>query len=235
MSGANDDQYSLAGEYVLGLLDAQAAADVLRAAETDPALAEAIAYWQAQLDPLADTLGEVPPTAQLWDRIRADLEAPARSPRAVPPLRAITPPALFWRPVAMGALLLAACLAGVLVWTESVRQSEVPRVPAIALLTAQGSLAPSARLEVLASGNVVVVPLTKLPDLPGEQMDLWAWPREAPAPVLLGRIARDGGALPFRFPAREGTPVMITREKRGVGTPKTPGPTMYAGLLTVWR
>jgi anti-sigma-K factor RskA len=232
MSGASDDRDSLAGEYVLGLLDGQAAAQVLRAAATDPALADAIAYWQARLDPLADTLGEVPPTAQLWGRIKADLavrtEVPA--PRAVAP-----PPARFWRPVAVGSLLLAACLAGLLLWTQTIRQAAAPRLPAIALLTAPGSLTPSARLQVFASGELVVVPLTKLPDMPGEQMDLWAWPREAPAPVLLGRIPEAGGALPFRFPAREGTPVMITREPSGNATPKTPGPTMYAGLLTVWR
>jgi len=231
MSGATDDQYSLAGEYVLGLLDTQAAADFERAAARDPALADAIAYWQTRLDPLTDTLGEVPPSAQLWNRIKADLEPRALSPAAPP----APPPALFWRPVAVGGLLLAACLAGVLLWTLTVRQVTSAHVPAIALLTAPGSLTPSARLVISGSGDVVVVPLTKLPDMPGEQMDLWAWPSEAPAPVLLGPIAQDGGTLPFRFPAREGTPVMITREPLGSGAPTTPGPTLYAGLLTVWR
>jgi anti-sigma-K factor RskA len=66
-------------------------------------------------------------------------------------------------------------------------------------------------------------------------MDLWAWPREAPAPVLLGRVAQDGGTLPFRFPAREGTPVMITSELQGGAPPGAPGPTLYAGLLAAWR
>ncbi len=221
----------LAGEFVLGLLDAQAAADVQRAAESDPALAAAIAYWQARLDPMLDALPDVPPTAQLWARIAADMHTPAAVPVAHM-VKPAPPPASFWRPLAIGSLALAACLAGLLVWPIKFRQAAAPRLPAVALLAAPGSLVPSARLQVFASGEVVVVPLAKLPVAQGRQMDLWAWPREAPAPVLLGRLAQDGGTLPYRFPAREGTPVMITSEPQGDGTPSTPGPTLYAGLLT---
>ena len=43
---------ALAGEYVLGTLDARAAAAVERAMATDPALRAAVAAWEARLAPL---------------------------------------------------------------------------------------------------------------------------------------------------------------------------------------
>jgi anti-sigma-K factor RskA len=43
---------ALAGEYVLGTLDARAAAEVVRAMETDAALRQAVAAWEARLAPL---------------------------------------------------------------------------------------------------------------------------------------------------------------------------------------
>jgi anti-sigma-K factor RskA len=233
MSGARDERDARAGEYVLGLLDAAEAAALLRAAETDPALAAAIDFWQARLDPLADSLPEVPPTSLLWARIRTDM--PDRAPVVAAPPPAAAPEARFWRPLAVGGLLLAACLAGLLLWSGLLRQQAVRAYPAVALLTAPGSLSPSARLQVFASGEAVLVPLAKLPVPEGRQMDLWAWPREAPAPVLLGRVGQDGGTLPFRFPARDGTPVMITSEPQGGAPPGAPGPTLYAGLLAAWH
>jgi anti-sigma-K factor RskA len=235
MSGAEAND-SLAGEYVLGLLDDEAAAAVLRAAATDERLASAIDFWQARLAPLADGLPPVPPTRQLWARIAADIAEKPSLPLPLPerPLAPRLQPG-FWRPLAIGGLLLAACLAAFIAWSENTAPSAGSPFQAVALLAAPGSISASARLQVLASGEVVVVPLQKLVLPPGRQMDLWAWPRERPAPLYLGTIRPDGGAIPLRFPPRDGTPVMITSERLGEGPPAEPGPTLYAGLLTTWR
>jgi anti-sigma-K factor RskA len=226
---SRDEKDMLAGEYVLGLLGAAAAAAVALEAETDSELASAIAFWQARLDPLADSLAPVPPTRQLWARIAADMEpASAAVSRRKPARQA-------WRSTAIASLLLAACLAVVIGWQRLGAPAPGPAFKAEALLAAPGSFVASARVQVVSSGAMVLVPLQKLVVPEGRQMDLWAWPREEKAPVLLGRVRADGGATPFPYPPREGTPVMITDEKAGMGVPTTPGPTLYAGLLTISR
>jgi anti-sigma-K factor RskA len=224
MSGETD---ILAAEYVLGLLSEAEAATVSLQAAKDPKLAQAIAFWQARLDPLADTLTPVAPTRHLWARIAADTQDQ--------PAQVITYPVAAWRRTAIASLLLAACLAAFIGWSQVLAPAPAPAFKAEALLAAPGSVIASVRVQVLRSGEIIIVPLQKLSESAGEQMDLWAWPREEKAPVLLGVIRPDGGARPFPFPAREGTPVMITAEKQGSGVPNSPGPTLYAGLLTVSR
>jgi len=223
----SQDTDMLAAEYVLGLLGEADAARVSHQAATDKKLAQAIAFWQARLDPLTDTLTPVPPTRQLWARIAADTQAqfvPATAPRS---------PA--WRGTAIASLLLAACLAAFIGWSQFFTLAPAPTFKAEALLAAPGSVVASVRVQVLRSGEMVIVPLQKLTASEDRQMDLWAWPREEKAPVLLGAIRPDGGARPFPYPPREGTPVMITADKPVAGAPTTPGPTLYAGLLTVSR
>jgi anti-sigma-K factor RskA len=230
---SQDDPTILAGEYVLGLLTEAQAAALLQKAATDPALAQAIVYWQARLDPLADTLAPVPPSNRLWARIAADTDRPAAVAETLSPSAANDA----WRPLAIASLLLAACLAAFIGWSQFLapRNAPAPTFRAEALLTAPGSVLASIRVQILRSGEIVVVPLQKLDIDPAQQMDLWAWPREAKAPVLLGAVAADGGTRPFPYPARDGTPVMITRETAGAGAPAAPGPTLYAGLLVASR
>jgi anti-sigma-K factor RskA len=228
----SEERDALAGEYVLGLLSEAEAAALEAEAASDPELARTIAFWRARLDPLTDQLAPATPTRQLWARIAADTTDSAGMP-PVAPRRAA--PGDGWRKTAVASLLLAASLAAFIVWSRVSGPSPAPAFTAVALLAAPGSLQPSVRVQVLHSGEMTMVPLRKLAVAEGRQMDLWAWPREEKAPVLLGAVSEDGGAERFAYPPREGTPVMITDEKRGSGIPATPGPTLYAGLLVVPR
>jgi quercetin dioxygenase-like cupin family protein len=72
----NNDNTVRAGEYVLGVLDAEERAAVERDAATDRELADEIAFWQARLTPLLDTV-EVEPPADLFGRIEAAIAAEA--------------------------------------------------------------------------------------------------------------------------------------------------------------
>jgi hypothetical protein len=58
---------ALAAEYVLGTLEAREAAELARALETDAALREAVAAWEARLAPLS---GPAPPGAAGRRRLR---------------------------------------------------------------------------------------------------------------------------------------------------------------------
>jgi anti-sigma factor ChrR (cupin superfamily) len=82
-----------AAEYVLGTLSAEEREAVARAAEHDPALAEALAAWNAELAPLLSAR-EVEPPADMFARITARIaarttqERPAREERASVTVRA---------------------------------------------------------------------------------------------------------------------------------------------------
>ena len=95
----------LAGEYVLGTLEAaeRAAANVAR--RRDPALEAAIAAWEARLDPLADGIVPVAPPKSLQAQIEAQLSL---APLA--PLVRLERHALRWRRAAIAATALAASL-----------------------------------------------------------------------------------------------------------------------------
>jgi quercetin dioxygenase-like cupin family protein len=72
----NDDNTVRAGEYVLGVLEAEERAAVERDAAGDAKLAAEIAFWQERFTPLVDA-GEVEPPADLFGRIRAALASEA--------------------------------------------------------------------------------------------------------------------------------------------------------------
>jgi anti-sigma-K factor RskA len=227
MSGATPDDPPggwdiLAGEYVLGLLEAEAAFSVEQRARAEPALAAAIARWQNSLDPLADLAPPVPPSDLLWQRIAADIQKP------IAPAQARTNA---WRGIALASLALAAGLAAFIVWTATTRQAVVPWPRAVALLSAPGSAAATLRAQVTGAGTITVVPLRHLDVGAGRQLGFWAWPASEKAPVLLGMISPDGGQLRFPYPPREGTPVMVTSEPEGAASHATPGPTLFLGLL----
>ena len=169
---------ALAGEYVLGTLDAQAAAAVQAAMATDPALRAAVEAWEARLGPLARLAPPEAPPPDLWHRIEARIApaAPARLARRIG----------FWRGWAIGASLAAAGFAALAV---------LPRGPGPA--EGQGgvpSLAGADRTGVvsLADGDSTSgVVVDQSAD--GTVMELWAVPPGAPGPVSLGVLRRGGG------------------------------------------
>jgi anti-sigma-K factor RskA len=237
----------LAGEYVLGLLDAEAARLVEHRARQDPAMAAAIAQWQDRFDPLADLAAPAIAGEATWERIAASLHAahmapvnpaPSAAPRVPAPpndtpadiARLATVRPSPWRALALASMALAACLAA---WLY-LGQRAAPVAPwprAIALLSTPGSATASLRAQVTATGTITVVPLEHLTVAADRRLGFWAWPATEKAPVLLGLISPDGGQVRFPFPPREGTPVMVTLEKPGSPPGSPPGPTLYLGLL----
>jgi anti-sigma-K factor RskA len=230
MSGAGeteDPRDTLAGEYVLGLLDEAAARDVERRATTDAPLAAAIAAWRNRLDPLADLAPPVPPSDVLWHRIAANLPAAPLPAPAPPPAAGNNG----WRLVAIASLAVAACLA-VFIWRDLPAAPPAPWARGVALLSAPGSVQAAIRVQALSDGTMTIVPLEKLPLPDGRRLGFWAWPRSEKAPVLLGMLPPDGGQVRYPFPVQDATPVMVTSEP-GAGPVAAPGPTLFLGLMAV--
>ena len=82
-----EDADIVAGEYVLGSLEAGDAAAIRLRADTDPALLFAIGSWQARLVPLTAMLMPVAPPNSLWVRLANEVGfLEAEAPVSMTPL-----------------------------------------------------------------------------------------------------------------------------------------------------
>ena len=105
----HDEIDVLAGEYVLGTLDAEERAATKLRRRRDPMLNAAIEAWEHRLAPLAETVPSVTPPEKVRVMIE---EALAKIPaaQAGASIVALERRALGWRRVALAASALAACL-----------------------------------------------------------------------------------------------------------------------------
>lgn len=222
---------ALAGEYVLGTLDARSAARVTAALANDAALRDAVAVWERRLAPLSTlAMPEAPPDG-VWDRIDAAIE-PAAAPASARPAPR-RPRLALWRVWAIGATLAAAAFAGV---------AYVPRAPAprfMAVLVTDQSQ-PAFAAEVMPGGGLHLAAMTSMagnrPQAPtGKQWELWGIPPGAKTPTSLGLIPMRGGTLNIAAPAvrpQKDMLIMISVESPG-GSPtgQPAGPVVFFGRL----
>jgi anti-sigma-K factor RskA len=235
MTDKRENRTLLAAEYVLGMLPDERRRAVERLANRDPALAEEIAGWQQEFEPLAELDSPRPPAAHLWDRIEATLEdrvvhaPPSRRSEARDWATSLARRLSFWRAGAIGAGVVAVC-AALLLW-----RGEATMPIAVGLMLPQGTTGEAVRVAVTASDRIYVSPRSTLPVPPGRRLDLWAKPLEAKAPQLLGEIPATGGALRFAGLPSDVTTVMITSDLATPGAATIPGRTLFLGVLAATR
>jgi len=236
MSALDNDSRALAGEYVLGVLEAQDREAAERRLSADGDFRAAVDDWRERLVELDMTADPVPPSPQLWHRIETALDA--LQSQARPDLRqraGLWNSLRFWR--LSGLASAAACLVlaiGLVVLSG--RPTPTPVV--IAVLEAQDST-PGAIVEAYADGSIRLVPLTDIPVPPGRALQVWTlWDRER-GPVPLGLLdgARravlnvDGQPVPRPQQLYE-----ITLEPAtGSPTGRPTGPILYKGLAAAPR
>ncbi|MDD2546053.1 MAG: RNA polymerase subunit sigma-70, partial [Burkholderiaceae bacterium] len=173
MTPPDEDLHALAGEYVLGTLDADTRQAVERRRATEPALQSAVDAWHNRLLPLTQLAAPVPPSAQLWPRIQASLQAldspapaaapgPARASAAAPTARR---PARWsrwwndlglWRGLAGSGFAMAAVLAAVLV-TRIAAPVATPTF--MVVLVAPQDKAPGWVVQASARREIQLIPL----------------------------------------------------------------------------
>jgi anti-sigma-K factor RskA len=213
---------ALAGEYVLGTLDAREARAVEQAMAADPEFQALVEAWEARLAPLtALALPESPPPG-LWDRIEATLDG-ERPAAPAPPVAA--PPRL-WRFWALGASAVAAGLAAVLVLRP------VPSAPLMTVLLTQQDQ--PAWLVEADGGALRLAALNPQPVPTDRVMQLWALPQGATAPTSLGliRTPERYSVTPTTIRPEPGMLIEITLEPPG-GSPtgRPTGPILFIGRL----
>ncbi|HET9018696.1 MAG TPA: anti-sigma factor [Acetobacteraceae bacterium] len=232
----------LAGEYVLGALDAAEMRAVRRRAAVDPLLAAAITGWERRLSPLAEVVAPKTPPAALWSRIEAavaalpeeaaeppSLHAPAE--RLVPPARPPHPPRAVrprrvwpWQLATAASLALAAGLAAFALLPRQAPPIEV------AALTPPNAAAPGFVAEARPDGSVVLTALAPQPVPADRDMELWILPRGQTAPSSLGVLPAKGTRVVLPTAPAPGTQIMVSLEPKGGSKTGAPtGPVLYAG------
>ncbi|HBS61785.1 MAG TPA: hypothetical protein DEB32_03440 [Stenotrophomonas sp.] len=186
----------LAGEYVLGVLDAAQRAEVEQRIARDPGFARLVSQWENRLAPLLDSLGTEAVPAHLWPRIRTSLGWPSvgATPRAWQRTG-------FWQ--GMTALAAVVALVAVLARRDVVPVAPVappvavtPTTPAepeqatrpvTPLLHDDGSPGWLASVDK-AHGKVLMVPVPAPADAAGRAPELWLIPAGG-APRSLGLVS----------------------------------------------
>ena len=220
----------LAGEYVLGVLDAaERAAFELRMVR-EPALARLVEEWQARLLPLDEGLAPVEPRPEVWRRIAQSIQPRPIQPRRPPPRRVGWNRLALWRGWALAA---TAAAFGLLVLLGIER----PPAPQLVAVLNDSNGQP---LWIVSAGSdasrLMARPLGA-PDGQARVPELWLLPRDGRPPVSLGVLDRQGNnrrSLPAPAQAllEPGAALAVSLEPPG-GSPtgQPTGPVVSSGAL----
>jgi anti-sigma-K factor RskA len=226
MTILSDDDIALAGEYVLGLLDAAGEAQTNARIATDNEFAAEVEAWRLRLQSM---LGreEVPPS-HIWTDIEKALPSPSGQDVSHGKL-------IFWRTLT-GISVSAAAILGILLLQEPDAQPvpapEAPMIAALGSETGNASLTASYQAD---SGRMIVTPVSL--DTGELYPELWIIPADG-TPRSLGIVAsKDATSMTVPADLRQymgaGGTLAITPEPQGGGPGGKPsGPVIASGKIT---
>jgi anti-sigma-K factor RskA len=178
----DSDDKTLAGEYVLGLLEGAAQLDAERRLASDPTFAGAVEAWRVRFGAFDDTAELQPASDELWRRIEVGVPAVARRAAREP-----TAWTRFWnnlaalRATALGASLAALLLAVGLGFAIRAATQQPTMVAVLLDGTRAGAV-----VHAFADGRVVLVPITSINVPPGRALEVWTLPSRERGPVSVG-------------------------------------------------
>jgi anti-sigma-K factor RskA len=220
----------LAGEYVLGTLEAWQAREVEAALATTAPLRVAVARWEARLVGLAEIAPPEPPLPALWSRIEEQIrlaELPRMSPAEQRKHRGrLLGNLAFWRWSTVGLAAATAALAFLLLAPR-------PQERFVAVLQTDRA-APAGVVEGQGGGGSILTSLNPRPPEPNRSLELWALPPSATAPTSLGVIPPEGRVAipPGRVTPQAGLMILISLEPQGGSPTGLPtGPVLFTGQL----
>ena len=236
---ARDDIDVLAGEYVLGTLDAAERIAVGARRWREAPLDAAIAAWERRLSPLMETVAPVEPPADLLAQINARLDAGAMARDGPQRLVVLERSAQRWRRIAIAASALAACL---LVAT-GVREVMRPQMATTYVAVFQkDDASPAFLLTVDLEARTLSVRAVAAQPQPGKSYQLWiASDRLGPAPQSLGLIEDASGATERalarydRAIVEQATFGVSLEPAGGSPTGRPTGPAFHAKLIPASR
>jgi len=218
-----EDLHTLAGEYVLGVLDATDESEVAAALATNADLRRAITFWEQRLHPLSELVSPAEPPPDAWQAIEARIRQAAPKP---PGLRFWDNLAL-WRWSAAGFAAVAAALALWIVVTP------VPGPSFVAVLHPPQQ-DQAAWVATAGRQGLVVRTLTGAAPPSDRAFELWAIDPAMTRPRSLGVIPPTGELKLTTLPVelREGSTLAISIEPAGGSPTQQPtGPVVFVGTV----
>ena len=221
-----DDIDALAGEYVLGTLDAAEHRTFQRRLLTDPAAAAAVSDWQARLSPLLLAVPEVQAPAALWDQVNT-ASRPANDNSI---LRR-------WQAATVAAALVALVTTGLAVRPVpqapvQVAQAPSPLYQSVAALSETGSKPALLVTYDDKTGKMRVTPVNVAPR-PGHSLELWVIAGKA-APKSIGLMKNKGATAldQLALDLQTDNTIAVSVEPEGGSPTGLPtGPVIYSGQM----
>ena len=196
-----DDDDLLAGEYALGVLDADARRATQRRIDADRDFAARVARWDAHFSPWLLRVDAVEPGAQVWPRIRTSLGWSAVEGHR----KGLWDNAAFWRGTTALAVAASVFAVAIGVWRTPEPAAPVPppvvvvqpppatdeaaALPVTVLATDDGNTGWIARVAPDRS-KVLMVPTPRPLDAGGKVNELWII-ASGEAPKSLGFVSND--------------------------------------------
>lgn len=226
MTILSEDDIALAGEYVLGLLDAAGEVSANARIATDAEFAAEVEAWRERLAPML--AGDEVPPAHLWDAIQDAMPAPTGQDVGTGKL-------LFWRTLT-GISVSAAAILGILLLQKP--DAVAPTTPEAPLIAALGSETGGASLTAsyeAGTGRMIVTPVSL--DTGKLYPELWIIPSDG-QPRSLGIVASKAvtsmtvPAELQQFMGTGGTLAITPEPQTGGPGGKPSGPVIASGKIT---
>ena len=237
-----EDIDALAGEYVLGTLDAAERTAVAARRQREPLLEAAIGAWERRLAPLDAETGSVAPPGDLFARIERRIDsASSTAPAAGPAIVNVTELAELrrqlrsWRRMAVAASMMAASLLLVI----GIRETTDRQAPQTYVAVFQkDDVAPAFYLTIDLKTRQLTLRPVGAQRQPGKTYQMWiASDQLGPDPRSLGLV--DDDLAPTRKSLAAFDPQLLRRATFGVsvepagGSPtgRPTSPALHAKLL----
>jgi len=242
MQGERDD---IAGDYVMGLLDAAGEAAAEQRMETDIEFSQAVNAWRARLADFDASAEPMKPGPDLWKRIAESTKKDAVS--TLPGMRNAMLGATmwnnlkFWRTTGLAsgfaALFFAIIAIGAITTSKELRRDLVTLAQSkpvyVAILVNDATKEAGAVVNAFANGRVELIPLKAIDVPAGRTLQVWTlWDRSV-GPKSIGLMGRSR-ALDLNLDALPETVAdqlfEITLEPEG-GSPigRPTGPILFKG------
>lgn len=233
MNETPEQLQQLAGEYVLGTLAVAARREVEQRLAREPLLRAAVDAWEQRLLPLTALAPEVAPSARLWPRIAASLQARpvaagVATPTAADGWRRWWDDLRLWRGLAGGAVAASLVLALTLVLRPT-----TPEAAYMVVLMAPQDRGAGWVVQASTNRQLTLTPLrgTVVPDR--KALQFWTKAPGWNGPVSLGLVQSDRAlklALDTLPPVEADQLFEITLEPAtGSPTGRPTGPVLYIG------
>ncbi|WP_425407863.1 anti-sigma factor [Hyphococcus sp.] len=221
------DDSILAGEYVLGVLDADECAQVRARIESDSDFAARVRFWEARLSPLAEEIAPHEAPAIVKQRVEETLFGAARKQHS------LWESLSFWRAAAGFMTAVALIALGIILFARTPAAPE--RTSYIAtILPADAAPVLAARID--GALTAIRIQNAAIEIAEGQSAELWLIPEDG-TPRSLGLINPNGddtvqipAALSMLFNA--GAALAVSIEPEGGSTSGAPtGPVIGLGVL----